>query len=257
MEAAEIGWSGLAASLVLVVVALVLTLVQRLGLERTIVWSVARAAVQLLLVGLALAFVFAEDTPLLVAWAWVLGMVIFAAVTIRQRAPQGSFLVGLAAITAVAVVTLGVVFGLGIFPLEARALIPLAGMMIGNAMSESILASQRVVAELRDHGLEVEARLALGMDSVEAARPYLREAVRTSIIPQIERTKAVGIVVLPGAMTGLVLAGVDPVDAVQVQLAIMYLILGGVVTSVTIVGLGLSRRLFTPDHRLEVPASTS
>ncbi|MCP4380377.1 MAG: ABC transporter permease, partial [Hyphomicrobiales bacterium] len=88
----------------------------------------------------------------------------------------------------------------------------------------------------------------------EAARPYLREAVRTSIIPQIERTKAVGIVVLPGAMTGLVLAGVDPVDAVQVQLAIMYLILGGVVTSVTIVGLGLSRRLFTPDHRLEVPA---
>ena len=118
---------------------------------------------------------------------------------------------GFAAIGTVAVVTLGVVFGLGIFPLEARALIPIAGMMIGNAMSASILASRRVVAELGDHSLEVEARLALGMSSTDAARPYLREAVRTSIVPQVERTKAVGIVVLPGAMTGLILAGVDPV----------------------------------------------
>lgn len=255
MNTAEIGWEGLVASLVLVVVAVVLSLAQRLGLERTILWSVARAAVQLLLVGLALAFVLDEDTHMAVAWLWVVGMVLFASFTIRQRAPQGSFFVGFAAIGTVAMVTLGVVFGLGVFPLEARALIPIAGMMIGNAMSESILASRRVVGELGDHRLEVEARLALGMASTDAARPYLREAVRTSIIPQVERTKAVGIVVLPGAMTGLILAGVDPVDAVQVQLAIMYLILGGVVTSVTIVGLGLSRRLFTSDHRLEMPDS--
>lgn len=255
MNTAEIGWEGLVASLVLVVVAVVLSLAQRLGLERTILWSVARAAVQLLLVGLALAFVLDEDTHMAVAWLWVVGMVLFASFTIRQRAPQGSFFVGFAAIGTVAMVTLGVVFGLGVFPLEARALIPIAGMMIGNAMSESILASRRVVGELGDHRLEVEARLALGMASTDAARPYLREAVRTSIVPQVERTKAVGIVVLPGAMTGLILAGVDPVDAVQVQLAIMYLILGGVVTSVTIVGLGLSRRLFTSDHRLEMPDS--
>lgn len=255
MNTAEIGWEGLVASLVLVVVAVVLSLAQRLGLERTILWSVARAAVQLLLVGLALAFVLDEDTHMAVAWLWVVGMVLFASFTIRQRAPQGSFFVGFAAIGTVAMVTLGVVFGLGVFPLEARALIPIAGMMIGNAMSESILASRRVVGELGDHRLEVEARLALGMASTDAARPYLREAVRTSIVPQVERTKAVGIVVLPGAMTGLILAGVDPVDAVQVQLAIMYLILGGVVTSVTIVGLGLSRRLFTSDHRLEIPDS--
>jgi putative ABC transport system permease protein len=74
--------------------------------------------------------------------------------------------------------------------------------------------------------------------------------MRTAMIPQIESTKAVGLVFLPGAMTGLILAGVSPVDAVQVQLAIMYLILGSVATSVTVVALGLARRLFTEDSRL-------
>jgi putative ABC transport system permease protein len=68
--------------------------------------------------------------------------------------------------------------------------------------------------------------------------------------PQIESTKAVGLVFLPGAMTGLVLAGVDPLDAVLVQLALMLLILGGVATVSTIVTLGAGRRLFTPDERL-------
>jgi putative ABC transport system permease protein len=78
----------------------------------------------------------------------------------------------------------------------------------------------------------------------------VRTALRTALTPQIEQIKAVGLIALPGAMTGLVLAGVEPVDAVRVQLAVMYLILGSVATSVTVVGLGLARRLFTPDHRL-------
>jgi putative ABC transport system permease protein len=128
--------------------------------------------------------------------------------------------------------------------------IPLAGMMIGNSMTSVVVAARRVTGELRDKRLEVEARLALGRSWQDASRPYVREAMRTAMIPQIESTKAVGLVFLPGAMTGLILAGVSPVDAVQVQLAIMYLILGSVATSVTVVALGLARRLFTVDSRL-------
>ena len=85
-----------------------------------------------------------------------------------------------------------------------------------------------------------------------ASRPYVAQALRTALIPQIERTKVLGIVMLPGAMTGLILAGVDPMDAVLIQLAVMYLILGSVATAVTIVGLGVRRQLFTADHRLVV-----
>ena len=84
----------------------------------------------------------------------------------------------------------------------------------------------------------------------DAARPYVRQALRTALIPQIETTKAVGIVFLPGAMTGLILAGVAPLDAVLVQMVVMYFILGSAATVTTVVTLGLVRTIFTRDHRI-------
>ena len=252
MAETEIGWPGLAASLVLVAVALGLSRLQGLRLEGAILWASLRAAIQLVLVGWALRLVLDPGQPLVWAFAWVLAMVVFAASTVRRRAPEVPSVFGLAlvATAAVGVVSMGAVFGLGIFPLEGRTLVPLAGMMIGNSMTSTVVAARRVVGELRDKRAEVEARLALGHPWPVAARPYVREALRTALIPQVESTKAAGLVFLPGAMTGLILAGVDAADAVVVQLAIMYLILGSVATSVTVIGVGLTRRLFTPDHRL-------
>lgn len=252
MSTAVIDWVGLASSLVLVALAVVLSMTQGLRLEGSILWSCARAAAQLLVVGWALKLVLEPGQPVAWAFVWVGVMVVFAAAVVRQRAPEvpGVFALALAANAVVAIVSLSVVFGLGIFPLEARAVVPVGGMMIGNTLIGTALAARRVVAELGDKQDEVEARLALGHSTAESARPYVREALRTALIPQIESTKAVGLVALPGAMTGLILAGVDPFDAVRVQLAIMYLILGSVAVSVTIVGVGLTRRLFTADHRL-------
>jgi putative ABC transport system permease protein len=117
-------------------------------------------------------------------------------------------------------------------------------------MTATVLAARRVVEELRDKRLEVEARLALGQPAELAARPYVRSALRTALIPQIETTKAVGIVFLPGAMTGLILAGVSPLKAVVVQAVVMFLVLGSAAVSTAVVAVGLRRRLFTRDHRL-------
>jgi putative ABC transport system permease protein len=215
-------------------------------------WASARAAAQLLAVGVALHLVLDNDQPIIWSWLWVAAMVVFAAVTVRNRAPEVPSIMplALAATSAVAVVSLSVIFGLGIFPVEGRTLIPLAGMMVGNSMTATVVIARRVVGELADKRAEVEARLALGQPSADAARPYVRSALRTALVPQIESTKAVGLVFLPGAMTGLILAGTDPTDAVLIQLAIMYLILGSVATSVTVIALGLPHRLFTADHRL-------
>lgn len=248
----DIGWGGLAASLVLVAVAVALSLGRRLGLERSIVWASGRALVQLLLVGVALDVVL--DRAVAWSWAWVVVMVCFAADTVRRRSPEVPrvFPLALGAFAAAAVVTLAVLFGLRVFPLEPRTLIPLAGMMVGNAMTATVLVARRVVEELRDKRDEVEARLALGQASADAAAPYVRAALRTALIPQIETTKSVGLVFLPGAMTGLILAGVDPLDAVRVQAAVMYLVLGSTATTVTVVGLGVRRRSFSADHRLLV-----
>jgi putative ABC transport system permease protein len=247
-----IGLTGLAASLVLVAVAVALSGWQRLHLTTTILWASARAAAQLLAVGVALALVLDPDAPLAWSWLWVVGMVVFAGVTVRNRAPEVPGILGLAMLSmaTVVAVSLGVIFGFGIFPVEARTIIPMAGMMIGNSMTSCVLVGRRIVGELSDKRDEVEARLALGQPWPVASKPYVRSALRTALIPQIESTKSVGLVFLPGAMTGLILAGVDARDAVMVQLAIMYLILGSVATSVTVIGLGLTRRLFTPDHRL-------
>ncbi len=252
MGTTDIGWVGLAASTVLLVVGVGVSFWRGLGLERSIVWASLRAGVQLLAVGVALSLVLEPGRPAALALAWVVAMVLFAAITVRNRAPEvpHAFSIALGAQAAVATVSLTVIFGLGIFPFEARAIVPLAGMMIGNSMTSTIVAARRVVGELREKRSEVEARLALGHNWSMASRPYVREALRTAMIPQIESTKSVGLVFLPGAMTGLILAGVDPKTAVLVQLAIMYLVLGSVATSVTVVGIALTRKLFTSDHRL-------
>ena len=122
-------------------------------------------------------------------------------------------------------------------------------MMIGNSMTATVLVATRIVAEFKEQRPLIEVRLALGFLARDAFRPYLRAALKTALVPQIETTKAVGIVFLPGAMTGLILAGVDPIEAVRVQVVVMYLVLGSVAVSTSTVAVGLSRTLFTPDQR--------
>ena len=252
MADAAIGWSGLALSLALVAVAVGLSLWRGLRLEKDMLWATGRALVQLLAVGYLLVFIVDPGTPVAWAWVWVAVMVAVAGVTARRRAPEVPGIAGLtlAATSTSAALSLFVVFGLGVYPVVGRAVVPIAGMMIGNSIGSIVVASRRILGELADRRPEVEARLALGQPWQEASKPFVRTALRTALTSQIENTKAVGLVFLPGAMTGLILAGADPVDAVLVQAAIMYLILGCVATNVVIIGLGLSRRLFTPDHRL-------
>jgi putative ABC transport system permease protein len=252
MDEAAIGWGGLALSFILVAVAVGLSVWQGLRLEREILWASARAITQLLAVGYLLVLVVDDDAPVIWAWLWVVAMVIFAAATVYRRAPEIPDILRLSAlaIAASATISLLVVFGLGVYPNVGRAVVPIAGMMIGNSIGSVVVAARRIVGELADRRPEVEARLALGQPWQQASKPFVRSALRTALTSQLESTKAVGLVFLPGAMTGLILAGVDPVDAVLVQAAIMYLILGCVATNVVIIGLGLTRQLFTPDHRL-------
>lgn len=248
----QISWVGLATSLGLVAVAAAISLWQRLGLERQVLWAAARALVQLLIVGVVLAWLLHPGRSLWWSWAWTSGMILYAGDVARRRAPEVPRLGTLAivAFAASAVVTLGAVFGLRVFPLEGRTLVPIAGMMIGNSMTAVVLIARRLVDELRDKRDEVEARLALGQPSRQAAAPYVRTALRSALSPQIETTKATGLVFLPGAMTGLILAGVNPLQAVLVQAVVMFLILGSTATTTVVVALGLVRQLFTTDHRL-------
>ncbi len=251
----SIGWSGLAISGLLVFIAVGLSLWRQLGLEGSIAWAAIRALAQLLAIGVVLDILLQPGVSSAWAWLWVAFMIVIASATVSRRAPSipGLFPLALAAFATSAVVTLGVLFGFGVFTVNVRTIVPLAGLMIGNSMAATVLVARRLVDELRDKRGEVEARLALGQPAEEASRPYVRSALRTALTPQIETTKVVGLIALPGSMTGLILAGVNPFDAVQVQAAVMYLVLGSVATTTTVVALGVRRRLFTRDHRLAVP----
>ena len=256
VQQGDIGVAGLAASAILVAVAVGISLWRQLGLERSLVWASLRALVQLLIVGWVLQFVVDPDDPLVYSVIWLLAMVGFAAYTTSRRAPDvpNVLVLSLIAYAASAVVVLGVLFGFGIYDLEGRTLVPLAGMVVGNSLAATVLVSRQLLIAATEQRDLIEARLALGLTATESFQPHLRQALRTALVPQIESTKAVGIVFLPGAMVGLILAGVDPTDAVKVQVSVMYLVLGSVATTTAVMSLGISRELFTPSQQLRRPA---
>jgi len=137
-----------------------------------------------------------------------------------------------------------------VLPYEPVNLIVIAGITIGNSMPSQVLGANRVLAEVRDSRGQFEAMLALGLSVNQIVKMVGGQIVRTALIPQIERTNVVGLIALPGAMTGLLLAGADPIDAVLVQIVVMYLVLGAVVTSVIISVVVGMRNSFTDDWRL-------
>jgi ABC-type glycerol-3-phosphate transport system permease component len=142
----------------------------------------------------------------------------------------------------------------GATPFQAfrKIIIPLAGMIVGNTMTATTLAANRFLGELRQQQHDVESMLALGATSRQAASEVVREALRAALIPSIAGMMIVGIAALPGMMTGQVLAGQDPTQAVRYQIVVQYMIMfSAVATSLMIVRL-LHRRYFTPDHQLEL-----
>jgi len=250
---AEVSWIGVLFSLILVVVAIALSLAMGLRLERSLVWASARAAAQLLAVGLVFRAIFLSSQATLFAGIWVAGMVIVAAFVIQYRARRvpGLWRLALASLGLSTAVVLAVIFGLGVMEVTPVALVVIAGITIGNTVPSTVLAVDRVVAYLSEQRGLVEVLLAHGFDARGVTRVVAPLTARTALIPQIERTKVVGLIALPGAMTGLLLAGVPAFDAVLVQLVVMYLVLGSVAVAVVVVTAGALTATFA--GRLRVP----
>ncbi len=241
-------WAVLA-SLSLVGAAIGVSAWRGLGLERTIGWAATRAAVQLLLAGFVLALAF--DSQFL-TWVWVLAMVTYSAEVVRQRSSGGHKIraIALLAIGGSTGVSLLVVCGLGVLDFTPVGLIVTAGITIGNTMPATVLAVTRTNEYLVTGRGELEAMLALGFSRGQVAKVVGAIVARSALIPQIERTKVVGLIALPGAMTGLLLAGVEPLQAVLIQLVVMYLVLGSVTTSVLFVTMASAGSLMTADLRV-------
>ena len=244
----------LALGALLLLVALGLSVALRLGLTRGLAVAATRMVVQLLLVGLVLEWVFSTESAALVV-ALAVGMALLAghaAVRRTSRRFAGVYLDALVSVLGASFVVTGAAV-LGVLRVDPwydpQYVIPLHGMLLGNALTGISLSLDRFMeGAARERGL-VEARLSLGATRWEAARPLFRDAVRTGLVPITNSMAVMGVVSLPGMMTGQILAGADPGEAVRYQILIVFMIAACVaLASLGVVALAY-RRLFSADHR--------
>jgi len=250
------GLAQLSSSFGLILMAAALSRLSRTGQERQILLASLRMVLQLLAVGYLLHLVFAVHSPLPVL-LMLLAMAGFslqvAGARIKRRMPYFYRVMGSSIIIGCGGVTFYFcLLVVGYAPwYDPRYLIPLAGMIIGNAMNGASLAAERLSSEMYDRREEIETAICLGATARQAADPALRAAYRASLIPTMNTMAATGIVALPGMMTGQILSGTEPVVAVRYQIAIICAITGAVaITSFLILFQGY-RNYFTEAHQLK------
>ena len=250
LTSSAIGWPVVLASLSLVLLALGLAWALGLRIQRELITAAVRAALQLLAVGFVFALIFKSTGAEYWAWLWVAGMIVVATTVIVRRAKyriEHLTVVAGIAVLGSALLSIIVAFGFGVIDYAPVSLVVIAGITIGNAVPSAVLGVNRSVDSCRDRVGDLEALLALGLDRRQIVRFMAPPTARTSLIPQIERTKVVGLIALPGAMTGLLLAGIDPVEAVVIQLLVMYLVLGTAAVCVVAVVVAITRAAVTND----------
>jgi len=247
MEAArDLDIFSLAAALVLLAVPVAFSLHLRLGIVREMLVAVTRMIVQLFAAGLLLRYLFLFDNPAL-NLLWLVVMMAVAALTTVQKSRLrmtrilGPVLVSTFGVTLV--VTL--YFNAAIVRLSdlftARYLVVVGGMLLGNALSGNIVGLTRFYHAIADHEARYLHRLGNGATPGEAVRPFFREAMINALKPALASIATMGLVALPGMMTGQILGGSSPMLAIRYQIAIMMAIFATQVAGVAL-SIVLSRR---------------
>ena len=241
-------------ALLLMGIVIALSARQALGLERDLAVATVRAFAQLYFVGLVLASVFAAAR-----WYWVVLILLVmaavgshAAVARLSRPLPGAHGVAALALTLSTGLILAYVIGIvvRVEPWYApQYVIPIAGMILGNATTSASLAGDRLQGDLRSRAAEVEARLALGFSGREAVQPMVHAALRAAMLPTITGMMTVGLVQLPGMMTGQILAGASPLVAIEYQLVVVLMLAAATaIASLVFVRLAV-RRYLSPAHQ--------
>ncbi len=239
----------------LILAAIALSSWQKLGLEGSLALATGRTIAQLTVVGYFLGVVFAFKSP----WAVLAvlgGMLIIASIVARNRISQkiprllpliaGSILVS----TALTLIytTLLIVQPQPWY--DPKAIIPLAGIVLGNAMNGAAIAGDRLVSTLNSSQLEIETHLSLGATPQQAVAHYRREAIKAGLIPTINAMMVVGLVTLPGIITGQLLGGADPIQAAAFQMLILFMLAFATLLTTILVTQGLLRQFFNQADQL-------
>jgi putative ABC transport system permease protein len=228
----------------------------RLGLEKQIVWSSLRMTIQLVILGLVLKQIFDLASPAPVMILAVVMTVIAGVSAVRRiehRYPS-IYATAIFAVWSSTWIVMSVVVLLIVRPqpwYSPQVVIPLLGMVLGNSLTGISLGFDRFLSELRNRRGEVETLLTLGATRWESCRDLFAGATRTAMIPILNTMSVAGIVSIPGMMTGQLLAGASPIQAVQYQLMIMFVIAAAIALGVVIALAMTYRRVTTSDHQID------
>ncbi len=246
----------LALGLALMAIAIALAAWQRLGLAGQMAVATVRTIVQLLVAGYLLAFIFALNTPWAVAIALIFMLSVAAIVTHNRIAPKHKPLLPIiwGSLLASLLLTLSYIIVAIVRPqiwYSPQYLIPLGGMILGNAMNAAAISGERLASTIDRSAIEIETHLSLGATSQQAVAAYRKDAIRAGLIPLINRMMVVGLVMLPGVLTGQVLSGIDPLDAAFYQILIMFMVAFSELVAVLLVTHGVSRQFFNRYEQLK------
>ncbi|MBN8891918.1 MAG: iron export ABC transporter permease subunit FetB [Rhodospirillales bacterium 70-18] len=249
----------LAIAAFLIVLDAVLSVVLRLRLHWQLGVAAARMVAQLLLIGVVLRAVFALASP----WVTLLLVLLMVGVAGREvgaRPEQrlirlGNFAVGGIAVAFATGLTSVLALTTALRPdpwFDAHYAIPLVGIVLGNVLNAASLSLDALLGGVVRERAAIEARLCLGATSRQAMAGLVRAAIRRGMLPVINQMSAAGLVTLPGIMTGQILAGIDPMEAVKYQILLMFLLSGGAGLAAAGVVFLAARRLTDPRHRLRL-----
>ncbi|XPV77820.1 MAG: ABC transporter permease [Desulfovibrio sp.] len=250
-----IGPMQLGLTLIFVLIAGTLSVVFKLGLTKNLFIGTIRTFSQLFLMGYALQYIFTINVNLLVLGVFTF-MVAAAAHIIKGRVPEKDIAFGIPVFGAmissyllVSIMVTHVIIGTEPW-WEPQYFIPIGGMIAGNSMNALSISLERLFSGLRSKRQEIEMKLCMGASSAEASRDIVRDAIKAGMIPSINSMMGVGLVHIPGMMTGQILAGADPAIACRYQIVVMLMLVASTAIASLIV-VSLVRKLcFGNAHQL-------
>ncbi|MXP58043.1 iron export ABC transporter permease subunit FetB [Pantoea sp. Taur] len=240
-------------SLMLVIIALIISQKEKLGMSKDIIWSVCRAIVQLVIVGYVLKSIFDLNNR----WLTIL-MVLFicvnAALNARKRSRNidHALTISFVAITTGTALTLTILLLSGAIEFIPMQVIPISGMIAGNAMVAVGLCFTNLNQRFSDNRQKILEMLSLGASVKLASGRLIRDSIRAAMIPTVDAAKTVGLVSLPGMMSGLIFAGIDPVKAIKYQIMVTFMLIGTASLSTIIAAYLSYRRFYTARAQLKI-----
>lgn len=210
----------------LVLVAVFLSYKEKLGTAKDIVFSVFRTVIQLIIIGYVLKYIF-QVSNVFLSIAMILFIIFNASKQATKRNPNANkkmWQAFLAILTSTGV-TLTILVVTGAIKFVPSQLIPISGMIASNSMAAVGLSYKFMYQAFKDNRQQILERLSLGAPIKLASQSILRESIKTGMQPTIDSAKTVGLVSLPGMMSGLIFAGVDPVHAIKYQIMVMFMLL--------------------------------